>query len=362
MLKNQMTPKQRILASLRGQETDRLAWSPFLAYFWDMQPLEIQEKGQIAFCEEFGADPMMRGYAKLCKVIYKKSKVTESINGKEKQVTYDTPVGILKERHVFTPNTNSWFLIEHAVKNEEDYKILSYLYEDMDLIPDFEKFDEEYKQIGQRALCVPVIGGPKMKTAFQSLIEHWVGTEELVYGISDFPELIEETLSHIEKINVEYARISAMSLAEAFIFWEDTSTTNISPKYFQKYIMPEIKKYSSIMHDSRKILIHHACGHIKDLISLMACTGVDVIESVSAPPTGNIMPWEVRQILPENIGIVGGIEPTFILNSSLDELEKHVLYLIKKMGKKRFILANADSCPPGVEFEKFRLISEIVRR
>lgn len=362
MLKEEMTPKQRILNSLKGEETDRLAWSPFLAYFWDMQPLDVQEKGQILFCERVGADPMMRGYAKLCKVEYKKSVVNEIIKGKEKLVTYDTPVGILKEKHVFTQNTNSWFLTEHAIKNEEDFKILSYLYDDMILIPDFAKFDEEYKEIGDRALCIPVIGGPRMKTAFQSLVEHWVGTEELVYAISDFPELVEETISHIEKINIEYARISAMSSAEAFIFWEDSSTTNISPKYFEDYSMPEIIKYADIIHNHDKILIHHACGYIKDLVPLMAKTGIDSIESVSSPPTGNIMPWEVKDMIPDNISIVGGIEPTFLLNSSVEELEEYTYTLIRKMGRKGFILANADSCPPDVEIEKFKLISDIVRK
>jgi len=31
------------------------------------------------------------------------------------------------------------------------------------------------------------------------------------------------------------------------------------------------------------------------------------------------------------------------------------------MGTHRFILANSDSCPPGVSIEKIHLVSEMVR-
>ncbi len=44
---NQMTSKQRLLNSLKGLETDNLAWSPFLPYFWDFQPESITKKAMI---------------------------------------------------------------------------------------------------------------------------------------------------------------------------------------------------------------------------------------------------------------------------------------------------------------------------
>jgi len=59
--------------------------------------------------------------------------------------------------------------------------------------------------------------------------------------------------------------------------------------------------------------------------------------------------------------LIGGIEPTVFLNSTLDELEAYVYELINNMKGSRFVLANSDSCPPGVSIEKFRLVTDIVR-
>ncbi|MDX1358801.1 MAG: uroporphyrinogen decarboxylase family protein [Clostridia bacterium] len=116
-----------------------------------------------------------------------------------------------------------------------------------------------------------------------------------------------------------------------------------------------------ILHESGKYLIHHACGQIKGLLPEMARTGIDMIESISPPPTGDVYTYEARAILPDNIGLIGGIEPTVLLNYNINELAGYVSDIIEKTGKRKFILGNSDSCPPGVEIEKFKMISNLVR-
>lgn len=78
-------------------------------------------------------------------------------------------------------------------------------------------------------------------------------------------------------------------------------------------------------------------------------------------PTGNIDIADVYERLPSHIGIIGGIEPTFFLNCTLEELEKRVKELLSVTKGRRFVLANSDSCPPGVDYDKFTLVSRLVR-
>lgn len=81
------------------------------------------------------------------------------------------------------------------------------------------------------------------KTPFQDLVEHWVGTEELVYMLYDEPEKVEECLEVMREKDLETVKISVDSPAEGFIFWEDSSTTNINPAIFQKYTAPIINEW-----------------------------------------------------------------------------------------------------------------------
>lgn len=55
------------------------------------------------------------------------------------------------------------------------------------------------------------------------------------------------------------------------------------------------------------------------------------------------------------------IEPTFIEQCDLKMPEEYVRDLLSVMKQKRFVLSNSDSCPPGVAYEKFLLVSSLVK-
>ncbi len=354
-----MNSRERLLNSIRGKETDRLAWSPFLAYFWDYQPESIKKAGQLQFLKDVGADPLFRGFCTLITVKYKKSNVIDRTNGNERVVIHETPVGNLETRYTYTTNGNTWFITKHPVKTGEDLKILTYLNEDMIIEPDFSKYRKGLEVMGDEALLIPIIT-PEMKSSFQSMIETWMGTEDVTYAVYDYEEELLTCLNSMKKNSVKSVEMAVESGAEAYIFWEDSSTGNLSPAFFREYISDEISAWADIIHREGSCLVHHACGQLRGLIKDMCKTGTDVIESISPPPTGDIDIYEAREIAPDNICLIGGIEPTILLNSSMDALKDYVTNIIDRTGNKGFVLANADSCPPGVEIEKFKMISELV--
>lgn len=357
----EMTGKERILNAIRGLETDRVPWSPFLAYYWENLPMEIQKRGQIPYLLEMGADPILRGFTNCCHAELKNCNYYEKQNGTKKCNIYETRVGTLTEEYTWSPSADSWFLTGHSVKTEEDFKILQYLTENTEVSLEWEDVRRDQELLGENGVYFPHIG-LNGKSGFQSMLERWCGTVELVYALYDYPEAVEECLAVIQEKDMETVRISAECPVPGFITFEDTSTTNINPELFEKYIAPEMNAMGKIIHSYDKLLIHHACGHVKDLLSLMAKTEIDMIESISPPPTGNIEIRDAVKLLPDHIGIIGGIEPTFIENCSMEMLEACVEDLLKTMKGKRYVLANSDSCPPGVAYEKFRLVSELVRR
>ena len=356
-----MTVRERLLNAIKGKEVDRVPWAPFLAYYFDHLPKEVRDRGPFEYLKNMGADPLFRGCRPTYKILLNNCDKTVKSVGLNRFTTYETKVGKLVTEHTFSKTANSWFLTGHPVKSEEDFKVLQYIFENMTVEENVTGFEEFNKTIGEDGLPVTIIGVGN-KTSFQSLVERWCGTVDLVYALADFPEVVEECLAVMQARDMETVKIAAKTSAEAFIFMEDSSTTNISPAFFEDYTAPEINEWGKYIHSNGKLLIHHACGHIKDLIPLMCNTEIDMIESISPPPTGNIEIADATKLMPDNIGIIGGIEPTFIKNCTLDELEKYVLKLLDVMKGKRFILANSDSCPPYVEYEKFLLVSELVRK
>lgn len=355
-----MTPKQRLLALMRGEEADRMSWSPFLAYWWECHP-EKAGVDQLDYMESVGADPLLRGFAMPFSFRFGDSvEITSVTKGNTTYETWSTSVGKLVTRYDFSPNGNTRFRSDFPVKTVEDVKTLIRVYEDLQISEEIAATNEAYDRVGERGLLLPLVGA-EAKTCFQSLVEKWIGTENLAYLACDEPELIDELICTMRRVSDPTARMCAESKPEAFIFWEDSSTTNINPAMFERWTAPEIKFWADTLHSVGKLLVHHACGHLKGLLKNMACTGADVIESMSPPPTGNIDIPEAFALLPENIAIIGGIEPTFFSKCTAEELEERISYLTAVCKNRRLLLANSDSCPPEVEEWKFGFVSEKVR-
>ena len=356
-----MTSKERIMNAILGRETDRVPWSPFLAYYWEHLPEKERACGQVEYMKRMGADPLLRGFNILYRAEYKNCEISDTADGNRTVRRYRTKVGELTETRTYSPTANSWFLTDHAVKTEEDFKTLQYIMENIAVSDNTAPFEESYKALGDDGVTVPSVG-IHSKTAFQSLVEQWCGTVALTYALCDYPETVEECLAVMRERDNETVKISVGSSAGIFNFFEDSSTTNISPAMFEKYTLPEINEWGRIIHSAGKLLLHHACGHLRDLLPLIAESDIDVLESVSPPPTGNIDIDEAAEMLPPRIAIIGGIEPTFFENCTLGSLEERVVFLLDSMKGRRYVLANSDSCPPKVSYEKFLLVSDTVRR
>jgi uroporphyrinogen-III decarboxylase len=357
-----LSSRERLLAALRGQPVDRLPWSPFLAYWWESQSPELQSKGQPWFFKEIGADALLRGFAMPFTASFasERCQVEETAQGDTQTTRYLTPVGALATVSRYSAQGNTRFVVDHPVHTTEDFKTLTYLVEHMTIEPNHGPIQAAIDTLGDDGLFVPLVS-PFGKTPFQSLVEHWVGTQQLVYSLADHPDTVETCLATMSERALEAVRLSVDSPAEAFISWEDTSTTNVSPAMFDRYIVPDINLWGGLIHAAGKLFLHHACGHVRALIGSLASEAIDAVESLTPPPTGNIEIWEAQAALGPRVGVIGGIEPTRLLFLDLPELAAYVEELLARVDPRGYVLANSDSCPPGVAIEKFKLITQLAR-
>lgn len=352
-----MNRKAQILNQINGKNDGPATWSPFLAFYWEHQEKEVQEQGQLAYMEKIGAAPLLRGMISPATIIMEGCNIIEKEEDGERTIVYETPVGSITERSVFTYKT--WFLVEHPVKNKEDLNVLIYICEHIKVVSNVAEVNKAIAETGERGLHIPLIG-LFAKSGFQSLLEHWIGTVNLVYAMMDYPEVIKECLAIMGVKSNEIARYASECDAEVFISWEDTSTTNISPTYYETYIRPEIDQWCDILHSKGKKYLQHACGHLRYLLPYMAESKIDGIESMSPEPTGNIDILEAADILPEHMTIIGGLEPTFLIHANEEDMKKRIFKILDKMKGRRYVLANSDSCPPEVTETQFIRIRHIL--
>ena len=157
------------------------------------------------YLEKMGVVPLVRGSHCLLQFQRKNCAYKFQEEGNKRYGVYETPVRTLTEVYMYASVSDSWFLAEHPIKEEEGFKILQYIFEHTVVTPDYKEFEKDYKEVGEQGLLVPSV----WKTAFQDVLEHWCGTIELVYSLTDYTDTVEEYLAVMQQKNMECVRISA---------------------------------------------------------------------------------------------------------------------------------------------------------
>jgi hypothetical protein len=358
-----MTAHERLVAALAGAPVDYLPFSPFLAYVWESFPQAIRDEGQLTFHRLTGATPLWRGAPCPVRAILPQAmEVAQRQKGRDTLTEIRTPVGTLRQVGRRSEEGNTQFLIEHPLKSAADFEIQLWIEEHTGYEVDLQPVREHLAGDGQEGLSIGMLI-PRGKSAYQSMVEHYVGTEELAYALADHPERVEALWRAMVEGNTKAAQLTIESGFYTYtLTWEDSSTQNYAPSQYTRYIASEIEQWCTLLDKNGMHYIQHACGHLRHLLGPMKASGAAGVESISPPPTGNISIREAREIVGNDFAIIGGIEPTHFLTLPLKKLEPYVEQTIDELRGGPFILANSDSCPPGVTVEKFALVAEIARR
>jgi hypothetical protein len=357
-----LSAHDRLVAALQGRPVDYLPFSPFLAYVWESFPRAIQEAGQLAFHQRIGATPLWRGApCPVRAVCPPEMAVTVLQRGQRTYTEIATPVGALHEVRRRSGLGNTDFLVEHPLKTAADFGVQLWIEEHTTFEVDLAPVRDHLAGDGVEGLSIGMLL-PRSKSAFQTLVEHYVGTEELIYALADMPATVVMLWETMVANNLEAAQLAMETgFYTYYLTWEDSGTQNYSPRLYEHYIGSEIAQWCTMLDANGMHYIQHACGHLRHLLPLIRTSGVTGVESLSPPPTGDIGLRDAREILGSDIAIIGGIEPTHFLSLSSEALTPYVEQVIADARGGPFVLANSDSCPPGVTLEKFQRVADIAR-
>lgn len=237
---------------------------------------------------------------------------------------YITPVGKLKARYTPSSEANTSFLVGHCVTQPEDYDTLMAMVTDPVIGVSQEGADAAQARIdfiGDDGIMYNA--GPS--TPIMDLARVWVGLEQFIMDLMDIPEIVERTMDVMaQKAYEEYELLASSTPAKAIVYWDDVTTAYISPSLFRKYVLPVYRNYADICHAHGKILVCHACGHLRDFLPMMPETGVDAIDWVTPPDTGDVVFSDAQRIFGGKICVMGTMIPAVLRFGTPDEVESHM--------------------------------------
>ena len=271
--------------------------------------------------------------------------------GGSTRVEYHTPVGVVSTKTIYTDEMRkagasiTW-VDERVIKRPEDYRVVGYIFENLELGPDFDDFTKWKKDVGEDGVAITPGCGLGTASPMHHIQKDLLDATDFYYHYHDYQKEMRVLAEIMENYYSQALKISADSPAEAVMWGGNFDDMITYPTYFEKEILPWVRKASDTLWARGKILICHCDGENLGLMDLLRDSGMHVAEAVSPYPMTKVKIEEYYQRWSDRVTIFGGIPESLLLEESTTEedFEAYLNHLFKVVAPgKRLILGIGDT-------------------
>lgn len=235
--------------------------------------------------------------------------------------TYVCPNGVLTER------LKAGQIVKYKVNNADELAILIDIWRDVRIEKDTSLYEAIVRADTGRW---PILLTSGMPSAVQHMLQYETGVENFWYLLVDCPARLEEAMAVWQAIQQQKYEVMRSLRCDGFYQAENTSTTMISPAYYQKYSLNHIQQLTDCARQAGVRTLVHMCGHLKDLMPLLRQTGMNGIHALSPPPIGNT-PFEYAyQMMPADFFALGRFGSLHWIGRSQPQIEAELSQILPR--------------------------------
>lgn len=374
-----MTPRERILAAIKHEEVDRIPCAPRIGTFLRSYYGDAGIDAHIRAAEEFGFDihhafvsfpclinsPLFEG--RWSRDVYVKRKIIDDGIMLLVRRTIHTPAGALTEvirvpkyEHPQFRGGSDPLRIEHMVKDADDIERLRYILS----LPDGFDIGKVYRtadeKIGERGIALLYIYSPITNKAGYAR-----GVQNMMLDLYDDPVFFHRLLDVFHEEMMSLTRIALEAgIRHIFGSWFfESLSVGWSPDIYRKFFLPRLREHVALVHEYDGIYTYYDDGKMMTILEDLACVGVDVVETLTPPPLGDVDIADAKRRVGEQICLKGHIDCVHvILHGTPQVIERKVREAVELAGPTGFILGTSDSIRPETPLENVRAYFDAAHR
>ena len=222
--------------------------------------------------------------------------IAEEAHGEDRVVEYRSEAGTLREVR------RAGQIIRPKVQTPEQLRALVEMWRHLEVRPALGRYE---RAVAAGASRGPVVLMSTDASAVQHLLQHETGVANFWYLLADCPALVEEAMELWQAALERQYRIMEGLPVPRWYQAENTSTTMISPAYYERYSLGQIRQFTAAAQRSGARTVVHMCGLLRDLLPLLRRTGMNGIHLLTPPPVGDTNFSVAQAALPEDIILMG---------------------------------------------------------
>ena len=388
-----MNHRERMLATIRGESTDRIPFAPRMDLwsiaqnargtlperFAGLNMVEVSEVLDVA-CHAVGADyslpggrdVSLRGFGIDNHIDYPYRVALhglplESIDdGEHLKTLVKTSAGdifthLSRTAQMKRDGISLPFVRSYAIESLDDLEAIARIFEHLEVVPTPESYAAFKERVGDRGIAVA--RGPVAASPMHLLLHELMPMDQFFYAYADARDALRKLCKRMEPYFESALDALATSDAEV-VFWGANYDQDLTwPPFFQEEIAPWLRRASARLHAANKFLLTHTDGENRALLPLYHGCGFDVAESVCPHPMTLCTLAELRAGMGPGVTVWGGIPSVSLLDATMDDTA-FAAYLDELFGAlgsgDHLILGVADNVPPDANLTRLDQIKERV--
>jgi len=387
-----MTERERMLATIRGEPTDRIPWAPRM----DLWYIALRGRGSLpprfAGLDTAGIADELGVGCHAVRADYTRPRPPEDLalrglgldnhpdypfrtelrgldcafesDGENFRTIIRTPVGEVKthlqQTAAMTRDGISLpFMRKYAIESVDDFEAVAKVFEHLEVVPTPENYAAFHRRVGERGLAVA--SGPLAASPIHLILHELAPMDRFFYLYADHREEMQALAERMRPYFEQMLEALVACRAE-LLFWGANYDQDLTwPPFFAEEIAPWLRRAGERAHASGKFLLTHTDGENRALLPLYPDCHFDVAESVCPTPMTSCSLAEVRAGVGPTTTVWGGIPSVALLPNSMDDgsFEDYLDSLFAEIETgERLILGVADNVPPDAAMERMEQIGE----
>jgi len=402
-----MTPRERMLAAVRGRPTDRIPWAPRLDLWYKAHlragtlPHEYRRATLADITDDLGAgfhavvpdfrdlrgaeDDVDRAlgiynlWTMPFRTVFENVERRVRVEGDRTFVEYRTPLGVVRTTVLYDEGMRRAGItithVEgHAFRTVADYAPLGHIFENARVEPNPSGYEEFASRIGERGIAVGYVSAAA--SPMHLIQRELMPLDLFFYEMYDHPEELKRLAGQIGTYWERMLDLTASSPAEVLFLGANYDASVTYPPFFAEHIRPTLARFADMLHrplwdpedpsgsERRgKFLLTHTDGENAGLLPHYVDSKIDIADSICPAPMTRLTFKEVRDFFAGRITIMGGIPSVALLRDSMSDarFERFLDGFFADIGRgDHLILGISDTTPPGADFQRIRRIGNRV--
>ena len=284
------------------------------------------------------------------------------------RIRYLTPIGEFSVTEVITEEMKkagasiTW-LEERAIKTREDYRVLQYIFENIEVKPVYDRYAKWQADVGEDGVACMM--GAFAPSPIQHVQRDLLEATDFFYHYNDFQKEMQALAEAIEQVYNQILDIVVKSSAEVVLWGANYDDMITYPSYFEKEITPWLQKASRALEENGKQMICHTDGENLGLMDLIYDSGMHIAEAVCPYPMMKVKIEDYYRQWGDKIAIFGGIPQSLLSEdtASEEDFQQYIDHFFKAVAPgSRIIVGVADTTPPHAVFDRLRRLGDRVEK